>query len=103
MTEPTTAKARIADALERFQRNWERMLSPNASAEDRQKSSINVIHFFSLVTLLETLRQQDEQAADRLTRWLDSMFEDDLAAEQIFHWRAALAEGRDIELPDLSS
>jgi hypothetical protein len=97
----TTAKERIVDALDRFQRNHDRLMAIGTSVAEQNQSIVNTIHFFTFATLLETLRQQDEKAADRLGDWFDVMFEDGGAAEVVHEWRSELAEGGGIELPTL--
>ncbi|WP_162834260.1 hypothetical protein [Amycolatopsis circi] len=94
-----TAQAVIADSLERFQRNWDRMHDLSSSKEEQHQSSMNLIHFFTLVTLLETIRRQDPCRADELTRWFDEMFEDGGAGEMVWQWRQEVAEGKEITLP----
>lgn len=97
------ARARIDDALARFQKNWPRLTDPAVAERDRRMSSAWTLLFFHYVVLLETVRQQDEAKADRLVEWLDSMTEDGGMGEQMWEWREALFLGRQIELPDLSA
>jgi hypothetical protein len=98
-----SARARIDDALMRFQKNWPRVTDPAVAERDRRTSSAWTLLFFHYVVLVETVRQQDEAKADRLVEWLDEMTEDGGMGEQMWEWRSALDGGGQIKLPDLSA
>jgi hypothetical protein len=91
----------IIDSLERFQRNWERLLNPAAKVEDWHASTINSTYFFTFVTLLEETRRRDPARADQLTHWLDEQIDDGSAlGEWVHRWRTELAAGHEITLPE---
>jgi hypothetical protein len=94
-----TPREVIKDALDRFQRNFDRMVDPAASEEDRRQSVANSIHFFSYVTLLEEIRRSNPERAEQLNRWIGDMLEDGGCGEIVYQWREELAAGREITLP----
>lgn len=101
MTDISSAKDRIDDALARFQKNWPRMTDHTITEHERHLSTSWAFFFFHYVVLIETVRQHDAAEADRLVQWLDSMTEDGGMGEQMWEWRSALDGGGQIKLPDL--
>lgn len=96
-------RERIKDCLDRFQWNFHRMVDPAASEEDRHRSIVNNIHFFSYVTLLEEIRRTNPERAEQLNRWLEDMLEDGGCDEIVHQWREELAAGREITLPEVKA
>jgi hypothetical protein len=101
MTE--TARERIADAIQRCQANWDRMLDIKASREEHDRSIANVIHFYSYIVLLETLRQRDEPFADVFAQWLEDSQGDGGAGEWLWEWQRDIEAGRPLSLPNLTA
>lgn len=96
-----TAREYIADAVERAQLNWNRMLDMTKPQNERDLSIAYLIHFSSYIVLLETLRRHDEALADRLAQWINDN-QGGETGEWLWQWREDLAAGRPLSLPNLA-